>query len=606
MFKKLFLSLFVLIVGIFAFYIFLKPNPKREAAKALACLKNHHFVEAEALINRMPDSWGNSLYKGYIEQIKGHFDLAEPHLRAAWNEAKNLKDLNNLAEISLAQASNAYMQGHYEACMEWIKTAQTYQPDHSALDFFKGLHAYLEKAYGEALQFWHLFSSEHLKGWLGFSTETLFSDQWRQLRMAHSFIEEGDVIQGRSLLEKESHLIDLQAENFPLIQLFLGYSYVKESRKVACIDRGSFYRLAHFYFERAHVLKDHEAELNRIIDHLEKETTMLLLSEKEEKKEAGLGFVHILQEWNAKESIGRLATIFTNFLLTHNEKENIYLCESVKEQFQGTFFHNFLNHAILEALALNLSQGESENLFYLWSLLEKLSSAPKEAAKQIATLAASEIFETIKIDDLMLTRTRNFMAFWESLGRNEFEREKMAWELLSHAKFFWYHEKQEKKGRRLMEIALKITNHDPIIAQEIEWFLSNLYVQAENSNMIRRLTLIYDAMGFFEIDCHALISKAAIANHLADAEYFFEAHNFFAARRHANWVLKLEPQNQGARRLAGLSSFHLKDYTKAICHIQMLLDSDIECQEAMLLSQIFSSCPLQSKHLCTSYLLKDR
>jgi hypothetical protein len=200
----------------------------------------------------------------------------------------------------------------------------------------------------------------------------------------------------------------------------------------------------------------------------------------------------------------------------------------------------------------------------------------------------------------MLTRTRNFMAFWEKLGRSEIERERMARDLLSHAKLFWYNEKQEKKGKRLMEIALKITNHDPLIAQEIENFLSTLYAQAENSNMIRRLTLIYEAMEHFDINCQGLVSKATVANHLADAQYLFEARNFLAARRHAYWVLKLEPHNQGARRLAGLTSFHLRDYGKAICHLQLLTEADQESEEALTLSQVFSLFLFQEKHLCKS------
>ena len=601
--KKIFFLLALFVIGVAGAYIVLKPNPKRQANKALEHLQNGNFMQAEALIATLPSALESALYKGYLEQVRGRFDLADRYFTAAWMEAKKTGYPQVLAEISLARATNAYMSGSDEKCVEFIRTARTYTSEAlPSLSFFDGLESYLRQAYGEAFHLWNTYSYDRLNSWMSTSIEILFPSAWQKLHLAHCLLEEGEVMKGREILEKECCQATLHSENLPLTNLFLGYSYIKESHKVSCADRSSFYRLAHFYFERAYVSKLYDREKNRIASHVENEAIALLLSDRDAKRDEGLGFVHILQEWDAQMAVDRLSTVLACDILSRKEKENVYLCATIRQQFQGTLFHNLLTDRMLCSLAKELKDGDTENLFYLWSLVEQLSPTPKQAAKQIASLAAVEIFETIKKDDLLLTRTRNFLAFWEKLGRNESERERMARDLLSHAKLFWHNEKEEKKGERLMEIALKITNHDPLIAQEIETFLSNLYAQAENSNMIRRLALVYEAMEYFEINRDGLVSKATIANHLADATYLYDARNYLAAKRHAQWVLKLEPHNDGAHLIAGLSSFQLREYGKAICHLQLVVEIDEESYKILALSRALSS-KVQEKHLCQSDIM---
>ena len=152
-----------------------------------------------------------------------------------------------------------------------------------------------------------------------------------------------------------------------------------------------------------------------------------------------------------------------------------------------------------------------------------------------------------------------------------------------------------------MEIALSVSENSSYIEKEIASFLMQLYTMAENSNMIRRLTLIHDAMTHFDITRQDPISKAAIANHLADAAYLYQARNYPSARSHASWVLKLDPQNDSARRLAGLCSFHLGEYARALCHLKDLKSFDEDASKALMISQVFAA--QQSEHLCQSDIM---
>ena len=233
----------------------------------------------------------------------------------------------------------------------------------------------------------------------------------------------------------------------------------------------------------------------------------------------------------------------------------------------------------------------------LWDVVEILAPHPVLAVKQMTALTTDEIFEMVKQDTLALKQTRHFLALWERGERAPYEKDALSRLLFLHSKLFWYNDMQEKKGLNLMEVALKISDRSPHIEREIASFLASLYTQAENSNMIRRLTLIHGAMERLAINNQQLLSKTTLGNHLADAEYLFKTRNYLAAKTQSLWVLRLDPQNEGARRVAGLSTFHLGEYEKALCHLKSLQNPDEDASNALMLSQLFVNQESKT-HLC--------
>jgi len=108
---------------------------------------------------------------------------------------------------------------------------------------------------------------------------------------------------------------------------------------------------------------------------------------------------------------------------------------------------------------------------------------------------------------------------------------------------------------------------------------------------------IFDAMDHFQINKQELATPGKLANHLADAEYLYHAHNYSLCKAHGMWVLKLDPENECAQRLVGLSSFHLGEYSRALCALKKLDNPDEDARKALMLSQVFASQE-QEKHLC--------
>lgn len=666
--KKIVLLVTIFMTGAGSTYLLLNPNPNRQCVKALVHLKQKKYAEAEALLSSLSPSQQTLLYRGYLEQARGRLGNAERYLSAASHETKRGTPPALLAEISLAKASNAYLGGDDQEFSSLIEAACALNAPPPSLLFFQGLENYLHHAYAEALHLWGDYSADPMSGWMESTLDKLFPLSWRKLHIAHALIEEGDILAGRELLEKESHLSGNNPGHHSLTTLLLGLSYLKESHKVPFDQRGSYYKLACFYFDQAKIYSFNddffERESARVLSHIEEEAHSIFLSNlarisptfsgnshtltpdldrqgsegmlikhcphypddqsqaserrfaskkcekcglEDEKSKWGFDFVHILQDWEAHDSVRRLSGLVTQKLIDQNGAEAIRICEFIRNDFLGTPFHLQLNEKMYSLLVHKLKRGETEDLFSLWSLVEQLSPNPMQAAKEIASLNFEEIFETIKKDNLLLTSTRNFIAFWEKLERSDHERERLAHDLFLHSKLFWHNEAQEKKGESLMEIALTLSDNHPFIEKEIVSFLTTLYTQAEESNMIQRLTLIYEAMEHFNINHQELTCKTTIANHLADAEYLYTERNYLAAQTHAEWVLKLDPYNGGAYRLAGLSAFHLGEYAKALDHLKELMNPDEDTYKALMLSYAFAyQEPGQelTNHLCQMNYLR--
>ena len=596
--KRFFLLVMIFVVVSGGTFILLSPNPKRKIEKAFILVLKNQYEEADTLLVAHPLPIRTALYRGYIEQKRSRFEIAERHLKIAYQEAQGECPRELQCEIALALAMNAFYKGDYADFNLHVQTARTWDPHFSSLGFFEGLNHYVDGAFTEALLAWNAPVTQGSGTWMESAFETLFPPSWKNLHCAHCLIEVGDFVSARKIVEKESLRLSPDQSSMPLATLLLGLSYLKEARLSGVDQRSSYYKLARFYFERAHLNNQFIQEKERCIAHIEEEAALLLASSMNaEQQEWGFDFIHILQDWKAREPIERLADCLALNLLHQKGEASILFCSAIHKEFHGSPFHLLLTEKMLDALMQEVKAGVVDDLFNLWAHVEQLAPNPIMAARRIASLTSEEIFETIKKDTPSLLRTRNYLAFWEKLGRTPFEREVLACDLLMHAKSFWYTSQQEKKGQNLMEIALLLSHNNSVVEREIVIFLTSLFKQAESCNMISRLLVIYEAMGHFDINRQELVSKSTLANHLADAQYHYRVHNYIAAKTHAGWVLKLDPQNQGALRLVGLSALQLGEYGQALTLLQQLQYHDEFTHEALLFSQVFAS-QTQAQHLC--------
>lgn len=604
MLTKRALLILLLFVGCAASAYFLfKPNPNSHTDLALSNLKEDNFAAAEEALRALstqPTPYPLALYKGYLEQARGRYLESDLYFSSLFKDSSKKLSEEAAVEMLLAQAANAFFEQRDSEVSPLIEAARSLAPRHPFVLFFSGLHNYYQGEYKEALKAWNAFDpgeKEPGTGWMEVMIEKLFPLSWRQLHIAHCLTEEGDLLSGREMLERESHQMENQ-ELSHLATLFLGLTYLKEARHIPLDQRGSYYKLARFYFERAGTAEVFERERILITQDVEAEAQALILADlDDEKQKWGFDFIHTLLDWRSDQAIESTSEKLAEKLLRQKGSDEVALCRIIRQEFLGSLFHVRLTQKLLDAMACGLKRGETEDLYDIWSMIETLSPSPKLLTKQIASLTSDEIFRTIKRDSKNLIHTRRYVEFWEKLGRSAQEREQLARELMMHAKLFWQQEKQEKKGERLMDLALQLSGNRTHMENQIASFLTGLYSMAEESNMIGRLMLIFDAMDHFQINKQELANPCKLANHLADAEYLYNANNYSLCKSHAMWVLKLDPENERAQRLVGLSSFHLGEYNSALCALKKLGNPDEDARKALMLSRVFASQE-QEKHLC--------
>lgn len=606
--KRLLFIFGIFIVTASATYTICKPNSTNQARKALKHLKDGDLRAAEVTLNALSSEqlgFPLNLYKSYVSQAAQRFQQSELLLQLALKEPLNSKKEDVLVEIVLAQILNAYFEHRDHELSPLLETASKFALHHPYLPFYEGLTHYIQSHYQETLRCWSLFSSTATEKnddseWMGTLIEKLFPLSWRQIHTAHCLIETGDLLRAREILERESHASDSSGQLPQLAALFLGLSYVKEAQQTPFEQRASYYKLARFYFERSGNGTLFSRERSQIVPHLEKEALILLASNiSPERRNWGFDLIRTLHEWSASTAIEHLAESMSQNLLKHLGEDSIDLCQSIRQEFSESPFHLLLTQKLLAAMTKGLKEGDQTNLFDLWTLIESLSPKPRSLAKEVGNQAVQEIYHAIRQDENGLRRTNYIIEFWEKLDRSTQEKLVLSRELLRHGKLLWQKEGQEVKAQKIMGLALRIGKEDPTVQQEIESYLTYLYNQAESCNMIARLTLIYDALEFFSVNKKELISPAKLANHLADAEYLYRSSNYMNAKTHAFWVLKLDPENQQALRLAGLSSFHLGDYQKACTTLAQLNQLDVDAHKALMLSQVFAN-QQQEKHFAQS------
>jgi len=594
--RLLILTTLIALLACASSYLYLHSKERRNSEKiALAPFREGDYQAAERILTKYePTIFPLALYNSYLATAKGHFRESDYFLQTILQHSPQNQEL--LVQTYLTQAINAYSTNNELEVTPLIDRAKRLTNGSSVLMFFEGLSNYLHKHYAEAIRFWSAYSPE--KTWMDSVIESCFPLSWRQLHVAHCLSEEGDILSSREILEKQSHLLERDPHNYhQLATLFLGLTYLKEAQEVPPCSRGSYYKLARFYFERSGREMRFDRERQRIADHVANEALALLTSTADcEMHDWAIAFIHTLEEWNSTAHIDSIALRLTDTILLRRDEGFSFLCQKICEEFHGNYFHNLMIDHLLQSLQLGIQRNENDTLCYLWEVLESLSENPHAMKREVTKLIMPELFEVIYKDSETLFDTRNFLAFWKKLGQEKSDYERLANQLVDYGQLFWKKEGFEEKGTNLLRLASEFSIEKQICQNKIETFLCDLYRQAENCNMIHRLSLIHDALDAFHVGIKEVGSYEKLANHLADAEYLYEARNWEAAKTHAAWVLKLDPRNLRAQRLVGLACFHMGDYERALAYLRDLPALDESAHRAIAFSRVYEE-QAQQEHL---------
>lgn len=586
--NKTVLSIIALsLIGCATICISAYPKSKRQDSSLLAELKKGNVALFEENLAKLPAKKlprPAAFYKACCCQVAGKYKESDLYFQGALKLPSEEHE-SMCQDILFALIANAYFENNEKELFSLLGKASPMLAAHPLFNFFEGLSNYISGNFSEAAFAWQLFLEEadYAKNgkWGTCVFEQLFSRSWVQLHLAHCLTENGDYLRAREILEREMHSCEDKKECREMIALFLGLTYIKEAETVVSEQRSSYYQLAAFYMNKGKGLKQ-GYERDFFSRHLEEQAKFLIEKDHLDKK-CALEFISLLEEWHRDTALTSLGVIFASKII---EQKDIELLELVHCINANNAFSQLTFTSILGELSTLLRKGQLESFSELWTSIEKLCGQNKVFQRNIVQWTLQEMFESIKVDDKSLKTTMLLLRFWQNLEHSNYEMQELSREFFAASRIYWQKDGQEAKGEKLMEIAYEL---DPCVHKDIESYLCHLYCEAENSNMIRRLSLIYDALRHFGFSRKELASPSKVANYLADAQYLYRSRNYLSAQVQAAWVLKLDSENEEALRLIGLTFFHLGEYNKARTMLAQLSHLDEQAHKALLLSHVYCS-----------------
>lgn len=597
---------FLLIGFIASIYFFFFTSADHYYDKAFSELTHGNYQEAnrhlENVEKKYLSEWEPS-YRGFL------FCASEDYEKAYIEFEKTFHSLGCQANYSDEQrdetyyylAAAAYLNKNNELflkCHSYFKDKVTNQSFYARLN---GLGYYLEKNYSKALDIWSNVPEENAvpnrqEMWRATFLESKFQHNWCNPFIAHCLIENGQFFEGRELLEKDHSSI--LSSSTHLYHLLVGLSYIKEADTKEIVSRIPYYKLARFYFDSDDNI---DIETHFIKTTLEQHALALIQDMGQSSDEmlpyfceSIIFFIHYLEKWEPTQLAliaDKIAYQLNSLITTHNYPQAKKIAQVIQDRFNEGSFRAKLAACSLQFFEEALQKDEQIFLTALWEILDHLSLPSQNVQKTVCQLLQNKIYHEIEINHCNLPKTISYLSLWSSIEKDPVLRQKFNSGLMHQAELLWRLGGLEKKATALMEICLSLSSESEkiVLIQRAKVYLTALYRLAKEANTVKRMAHIFDAMDQLHIDHQELIDSEKVANHLADAIYLFHAEHFTAAQSNAEWILKLDPANQEALRIMGLSCFYQGDYAKASDMLNLLTEPDEKSLKALALCNIFQS-----------------
>lgn len=521
MIKKFFLTLLsaILVCGA-GLYLFSLKKPS-QTNEALNELLHGNFYLAESHLN--PSDY---FKLGLIRQKMGLFAEAD----ALFNRACNQK--NKDEDVVIAKLLNGLLQGK----LERLPASNSCH-----LLFFQALCFYQEGHYQKAILAFEAYHNPKTS-WLDQLIDSYFPADWIAFHLAHAEIELGDQNKARQRLENLNI-----AEANPLLAI----TYLKEEEETS--QKVALYYLDQTKFQQCRFF-DKKRVLNTLIEEVKRRENLVL------------PFLSILEKSNEKELFDEMSAYAVKLMFKkgHFNPANQILRDKIANHFISL-----------------LKTNNIKDLKNLFATLEKNNLLTVEAHAEFMASFEKTLTRSIVEDDESLVATKSYLDFFKNFASLKKEQPHIANVILHQGKLYWLKEGFEKKGTALLKLGIVLKDKRNETRKEIEGFFETQYQTAEGANLIGRLSLIYSALSDLGIDTSGFHPRGALGNYLADADYQFTSRNYSSAKAHAELILRIDPKNEDAKRLYGLSCYHTGLYKEAIAFLETLDSPDEYATKAL-------------------------
>lgn len=579
--------LFALGISVYFFYNLLESN---EGVKsAVSYFEDGQYKEAVIELSQYRNEMTSAQYQLYLAYItRGRNELMESSILLA--KAEEISDPKKkpevLMEIYLNQALNAFIardgQGIEEALTKARKLTKVNQ---DWIPLFEGIKDYLKHQCGEVQKNWQkpipqIYFSPFMEA--VFSKQ--FTPAWLKGHMARCEIESGNYLNVRQGLESQKG--DEAEYNF-----LTAMTYVKEASEKSPKAAIPYYKLAFSYLSKVS-LDDSRYLIDRqqIMNEIGQKAIQLV----REGSFQELGFyAELLEKGKATGELNVLSQTLAQELNKEIDANNWKQVTQIVDLLSKSIGKGEMRDKLRQRFEILLNQaldgGDFSHVEFYWKTIRSFADDSNQLSDQFADMAAAKIMVMIPFDDAKLTATEPYFVFWKTIEKDHIKRLRFADELALVSQQFWNNEGQEQKAIALMKMAYSI----PVAADQkafynkLENMLEALWKRAADADVVDQYPYYLQAVNHFGFTRVNVLDPQEAAQQLVDAGYMFRNARYADAKKRALWDLQVDPRNQTAKRIVGLSDFFFGNYKEALEYLKEITN-DTEVDKAVAMSQLLT------------------
>lgn len=586
--KTVFAAISVLI-GCLLLFIYLTPSPPQQLNVSFEYFLEGEPQKAQKALLKMREDLPEAQYALYNAYIQREIDLKVSNEWLAKAERANRSPFSLLAlEISLNQALNAYLENDPSALEAALDKANQSGQNHSDwIQFFAGLENFYHQEWQKALEKWEVsYRPNPLSPWMKKAFDQVFTPFWLTAHIARSDIELGNYIKARQSLEMaDPHATPEEQEQ---IDFLLGLSYAREAIEKPVEAAVPYYKLAFSYFNEVPAESGfYKEEREKITSYLKNDLQELL--EKRQYHELPFYF-SLLEPWLTSEDIERyhqrLRDLMNREIRENHFRQVIELAEVLDQTTQSIKQRQDLADQFLKLAQQSLDEGDFTALSTYWKGAKLFNSNQEVMSTKMAGQAERLIF-------LKLAQSKDalpYFQFWQQLDLSSEQKVGFIKIMITALFDRW------KKTRDLnaplsfikdLQAVLRYEQKE-LLKEALESEILSVYAIANKNNDVDLLSQILTLQKNFGIIYPGHLQKAEAVQQAGEARELYQKNEVALAKRKAEWVLRIDPNNQDALFIAGIIDYHEGDFKQSLVKLKAISNPSAEVGEALAIAEILS------------------
>lgn len=580
--------LFALGISLYFFYNLLETS--EGVNSAVAYFEEGEYKESVLELNQYRDEMSSAQYQLYLAYIsRARNEIIESSLLLA--KAEEISDPKKkpevLMEIYLNQALNAFIardsQGIDEALAKARKLTKVNQ---EWIPIFEGIKDYLNHQCADVEKNWQKpIPQVYFSPFMQAVFSKQFTSAWVKGHMARCEIESGNYLNVRQGLESGQQSDEAEYHFLNAI------TYMKEAAGKSSKGAIPYYKIAFSYLNKVP-----ETDVRY---HLDRQQIMSEIGERalqliRENSFQDLGFyAEILEKGKASGELNEISKALAQELNKQIDANNWTQVGQIVDLLSQSIGKGDMRDKLrqrFEMLLNNaLDNADFSHVEFYWKTVRSFADDPNQLSDQFADMAAAKILVMIPFDDNKLTATEPYFAFWKTVEKDHIKRLQFANELLQVSQHLWNAENQEQKAIAVMKEAYSIpaAPDQKAFYAKLEDMLGALWKKAADADVVDQYPYYLQAVNHFGFTQVNVLDPQEAAQQLVDAEYMFRNGRYADAKKRALWALQVDPSNQRAKRIAGLSDYFFGSYKSALSKLKDI-PHDPEVDKALAISELLT------------------